>query len=71
MKKANESNFLCKEYQHEACDDPSTKTKSQEICIICQIYLDFHPRNEEPSCLKGACGCVNTNIFGKCLSNIF
>ena len=23
----------------------------KEICIICQIYLDFHPRNEEPSWL--------------------
>ena len=35
------------------------------------IYLDFHSRNEGPSCLKGACGCVNTNIYKKCLSNIF
>ena len=41
------------------------------MCIICQIYLDFHSRNEGPSCLKGACGCVNTNIYKKCLSNIF
>ena len=31
----------------------------------------FHPRNKGPSCLKGAWGCVNTNIYKKYLSNIF
>ena len=41
------------------------------VCIICQIYFDFHLRDEGPSCLKGAaCGCVNTMIYKKCLSNI-
>ena len=30
----------------------------------------FHPRNEGPSCLKGACRCVNTNICKKCLGDI-
>ena len=40
-------------------------------CMICQIYSDFHPRNEGSSCLKGALACVNTNIYKKCLSNIF
>ena len=33
------------------------------MCISCQIYLYFHPRNAGPSYLKGACGCVNTNIY--------
>ena len=37
----------------------------------CFVYLDFHPRKEGLSYLKGAYGCVNTNIYKKCLSNIF
>ena len=42
------------------------------VCIICQIYLDFHLRDEGSSYLKGAaCECVKTTIYKKCLSNIF
>ena len=47
------------------------KTNLSILSIICQIHLDFHPRNEVPSCLKGGCGCVNTKIHKKCLRNIF
>ena len=39
------------------------KTKCKEIFIISEIYLVFHPQNEGPSCLQGACGCLNTNIY--------
>ena len=39
--------------------------------MICQIHLDFHSSNEGPSSLNGNCGCANTNIYNKCLSNIF
>ena len=39
--------------------------------MICQIYLDFLPRNGGPSCLKGAFWCVNTSIYKNYLSNLF
>ena len=41
------------------------------MCIIYQIYADFHPGNEGSSCLKSACGCIDTNMCKKCLSIIF
>ena len=36
---------------------------------ILPYLFRFHPRNEGPSCLKGACGCVNLTIYKKCQSN--
>ena len=42
------------------------KKKCKEIFIISEIYLVFHPQNEGPSCLQGACGCLNTNTYKKC-----
>ena len=34
-------------------------------CVICQIFLDFYPRDEGPNCLKGACGCVSQPSFSR------
>ena len=38
---------------------------------ILSYLFRYDPGNEGPSCLKGACGCVNTNTYKKCQSNIF
>ena len=38
---------------------------------ILSYLFRFHPRNEGTSCLKGACGCVNSNIYKKCQNNYF
>ena len=42
------------------------------VCFCIPVFVNnYRIEENKQTNLKGACGCVNTNTYKKCLSNIF